>query len=174
MKHISKQLIFILLLFFGVNVVSLCCAARSDVGEKQSKIVGVWKMVSNKPLRPDGSVEKTEFDWQMMKIITKSHFMFAEQAPDRKKFTQGGTDQELCEAAKSFYGGAGTYTYDEKKTYIEHIEIFLNPTFVDVTVKYEVEFVSDDLWTQKGVLPAKALGLGDEDIEIFEVWQRVE
>lgn len=139
-----------------------------------SPIEGVWQLVSTKPLKPVGLIDSlSPDDWQMMKIITKSHFVFVEQAPNRPKFTRGGTDEELCEAAKDFFGGGGTYTLDGN-TYTEHIKIFLNPSYINVKVPFTVEFVNNDLWTQKGVLPVKELGLGDEDYPVFEVWGRVE
>ncbi len=153
----------------------LCTVACIECNkEEKNSLEGVWQLVSTKPLKPDGSIDSlSPDDWQMMKIITQSHFAFVEQAPNRPKFTRGGTDEELCEAAKNFFGGGGTYTLEEN-TYTEHIKIFLNPSYVNVKVPFTVEFVNNDLWTQKGVLPVKELGLGDEDYPVFEVWGRVE
>jgi hypothetical protein len=109
----------------------------------------------------------------MMKIISKEHFVFVEQNPSRPKLKKGGNDEELCAAAKEFFGGGGTYTFDGA-TYTEHIRFFLNPNYLDMKIPFTVEIVNPDLWTQKGTLPVKALGLGSEDLEICEVWGRIE
>lgn len=156
--------IFIIVTFFLFNCTS----------DKNNCLEGVWQLVSTKPLLADGTIDSLAADdWQMMKIITKNHFMFMEQNPDRPKFTKGGTDEELCNAAKEFFGGSGTYTFDGI-SYTEHIKFFLNPTYLDLKVPFAVDIVNRDLWIQKGTLPVKALGLGDEDYEIYEVWGRVE
>lgn len=137
-----------------------------------NQIQGVWKLVSTKALHTDGPYESDEHEWNMIKIITKSHFIFVEQALNRPRMQQGGTDEELLQAVKTFFGGAGTYTFDGKN-YREHISIFLNPNYVNTTITYACIF-SGDLWEQRGIFPMKSVGLKDDDYEMFEVWKRIE
>ncbi len=139
---------------------------------EENSIAGVWELVSTQPPLPDGTIVSGEDEWQMMKIVTKSHFMFVEQEPDRPKFKTGGGDEELLAAAKGFFGGYGTYTFDGT-TYTEHIKIFLNPNYVDTTITYSCRF-QDGLWIQTGLFPMKSVGLKEDDYELCEVWRRVE
>jgi len=173
-NFIKIQTIFFILLAASVLYLSFRTNSYAKPKKHKINIEGVWKLVSTKPPKPDGSVISSDSNWQMMKIYTKSHFIFSEQAPNRPKFVNGGDEKELCEAAKGFFGGAGTYTIDSDSTYTEHIRIFLNPTYLDTKVTYQCKFYSDNLWSQEGYLPAKSLGLADEDLYIFEVWKRVE
>ncbi len=133
-----------------------------------NKVIGVWKLQSVTNKAQDSSISSTEDEWQMMKIITKTHFMFAEQDPKRPKFIHGGTDSELLETAKSFFAGAGTYTFDGT-FYTEKIDIFFNPNYIGQTVTYNCEF-KDNLMTQSGTFPVKSIGLPGEDIELCETW----
>jgi hypothetical protein len=55
---------------------------------------GVWKLISTKPLLPDGNIDSSDGEWQMMKIVTAASFAFIEQEPGRARFEHGGTDTE--------------------------------------------------------------------------------
>ena len=62
-------------------------ACKRKVADRD-KVQGVWELISTRPLLADGSVDESGEHWQMMKIISKSHFMFVEQKPDRPKIAK--------------------------------------------------------------------------------------
>lgn len=161
-----KKLAYVLFLI-SVVVVAFCRREKP-----RSPVEGVWKLVSTKPLKPDGSVDRTGEEWNMMKIVSGSHFTFVEQEPGRPRFTKGGCDEEMLAAAKTFFAGGGTYTFDGT-TYTETITHFFNPNYIGVSVKLTCEF-HGDLWIVKGTFPSKSVGMPDDDYEMTEVYQRVE
>ena len=136
------------------------------------KIIGVWKKVSEKPLLEDGTIIKEPDQWNMIKIITDKYFMFAEQSQERLKLNKNFTDKEFHNSLLSFFGGAGTYTFDGIN-YIEKIEIFLNPNYIGVSIPYKCEF-KNGLMIHTGIFPVQSVGLKEPDYEVCEVWERVE
>jgi len=133
--------------------------------EKKNELEGAWEFVSGRTTTPDTTFEYTHDDWNEIKVLTKSHWVFVGQEPNRPKFTEGGTDAELLAAAETFNAGGGKYTL-EGDTYTEHIEYFLNPNAVNVSIpfKYQLE---DDQWTISGTWP-------ETNTELYEVWRRIE
>lgn len=53
--------------------------------------------------------------------------------PDCPNYKDGGSDSELLAAAKTFFAGGDTYAL-EGDTYAEHIEFFLTPNYVPVSI----------------------------------------
>ena len=49
----------------------------------------------------------------------------------------------------------------------------LIPNAVNVSVPYKVKWEGDQ-WIQTGTLPAKSMGLAENDMELYEVWKRIE
>lgn len=138
----------------------------------KNKIQGVWQLISTKGNFTDGEYEITGKEWQMIKAITEKHFVFVEQDRYRPRFIRGGTDKELLTAAKTFFGGAGTYTFNGN-TYTEYIDIFFNPNYIRQKITYQCQF-KDDIMMQTGLFPFKSVGLAQDDVELFEVWRRIE
>jgi hypothetical protein len=140
--------------------------------EEKSPLEGVWELASGQYTTPDTTIRITPADWTQIKVITKSHHVWIGQAPNREKFTEGGTDSELLAAARTFGAGGGTYTIEGDK-YIEHIKFFLNPNYVNASIPFTYKMEGDQ-WIQSGTFPAKSLGLEEYDTELYEVWKRVE
>jgi hypothetical protein len=138
---------------------------------EQSPMQGVWKLVSTKALRPDGGIDSVEV-WHMLKIVTKKFFAFVEQEPGRPRFTKGGSDAEMLTAAKTFFAGGGTYTWDDT-SYTETITHFFNPNYVGLSIRFASRFFND-LWILSGTFPVKSAGMPDSDYEMIEIYRRVE
>jgi hypothetical protein len=150
----------------------LCAALIGCISEKKNKLEGTWEMVSAKYGTRDTTYDYAKLPFHMVKIITKNHWAFLEQDSSRNKFNGGGTDAELLDAAKKFGAGGGTYTL-EGDTYTEHIEFFLIPNLVGMSIPYKAD-VQGDRFIQSGTMPMKAAGLGNEDIQLYEVYKRIE
>ena len=141
-------------------------------GERESKLEGVWELVSAKYTSPDTTIVTTPTDWKQIKVITKSHFVFVGQEPVRGKFRGIPTDAELLAAARTFFAGGGTYTL-VGDTYTENLQFFFNPNYVGHSVPYKCQ-MEGDRWIQSGIYPAKSIGLKEHDMELYEVWKRIE
>ena len=140
--------------------------------EKKNPIEGTWELVSAKYTSGDTTSEYSQKDIRMIKIITKSHFTFLNQKVDRSKFTQMGNDTETLLAARTFDAGGGTYKLDGD-TYTENIQFMLTPNFVGLSIPFKVKVENNQL-IQSGLLPIKSAGLGDHDVELYEVYKRIE
>jgi hypothetical protein len=140
--------------------------------EKKNKLEGVWELVSAKYTIPDTTYESTQANWTQIKLITKSHFAFVGEKPNRPHHKGWGTDSERLAAADAFLAGGGTYTL-EGDTYTEHVEYFLTPNYVPVSMSFKCQ-VEGDQWILTGKLPTKSLGIADYDMELYEVWNRIE
>ena len=149
-------------------LLALGCGSR----DRRNPLEGTWLRVSEKRPTADGGLVHTDDDWQMMKVITKNHFVFVEQAPKRAQFRERGTDAEWLGASKTFFAGGGTYTFDGR-TYTEHITHFLNPNYVGREIPFQCE-LSGDMWIQSGTFPVRSVGLDGDDYELVEVWRRLE
>ena len=140
--------------------------------EKKNKLEGAWELVSAKVTSPDTTIEYNQARWKQIKLVTKSRFAFVGQEPNRPNYKGRGDDSELLAAARTFFAGGGKYTL-EGDMYTEHIEFFLTPNYVPVSIPYKCQ-VEGDQWTLSGKLPTKSLGLEDFDWELYEVWRRME
>jgi hypothetical protein len=139
---------------------------------EKSALIGTWRRLSTSPLLPDGSIVRSENEWLMIKVITGSRFLFAEQDPARAKLKADHSPRDFLQAATGFFGGAGTYTFDGE-TYTERIEIFLNPNYVGISIPYKCEF-RGGLWIQSGVFPVASVGLEGPNYDLCEIWERLE
>jgi hypothetical protein len=93
----------------------------------------------------------------MIKIITNKHFVFVNQDTSRK----------------NFYGfGGGRYTL-EGDNYTEHLEIFSPPSWIGKSVTFTIKVKGDSL-IQSGILPSKKWDLGDYDMDLYEVYKRID
>ncbi len=159
----TLHVIFVSLLFM---LLSSCTT------ERKSPLEGVWELTSAQYTTPDTTFEFMPTERSQIKVITKSHHVWIGQASNRAKFTEGGNDSELLASARTFGAGVGTYTIEGDK-YIEHINYFLNPNYVNASIPFTYKMEGDQ-WIQSGTIPAKSLGLQEYDIELYEVWKRVE
>ena len=152
-----------------LGVVVLFVALVSFSAEKKNTVLGTWELVSAKYTSAGNTQTNTGRE---IKIITKNHWAFLYQGSDRQKFAGQGTDAELLNAAKTFNAGGGTYTL-KGDTYTEQIELSIVPNLVNVSIPFKIKWEGDQ-WIQTGTLPLKSMGLGENDIELYEVWKRIE
>lgn len=160
-------------LIFGSIIVMFFITLLGCDTEKKNPIEGTWELVSAKQTIGDSTLfEISSKDRQMIKIITKRHFAFLGQPFNRSKFTEMGSDAEMLLAARTFGAGGGTYTLDGD-TYTEHIQFFLQPNLIGMSIPFKVKIENDQL-IQSGTMPRKAAGFGNEDSELYEVYKRIE
>ena len=141
-------------------------------GGHDSRLEGVWELVSARYTSPDTTVVTTPTEWKQIKIITKSHFVFVGQEPDRAIFGGKPTDAELLAAARTFFAGGGTYTL-VGDTYTESMQFFFYPNYVGHSIPFKSQ-IEGDRWIQSGTYPAKSIGLEEHEVELYEVWKRIE
>src|SRR4030042_4145207 len=146
-------------------VVLVACSVQ-----EQNKLEGTWEVVEATYTPPDPGFNFSE--WREVKIITPTYFAVRGQMKDRPKYIGAGTDAEILAAAKGLVAGAGTYTL-EGDTYTEHMEFFSNPNLANVSISFKIKWDGNDQWIQTGTIPLKALGLADNDQELYEVWRRI-
>ncbi len=128
--------------------------------EKINPLEGTWELVSGKSTWADTSVTYPETDdWRMIKIISKKHFVFVNQDTSREE---------------SFGFGGGTYSL-EGDSYTEHIEFFASPylDFIGKSFSFKSE-VKGDQWIMSGTMPLKKMGLAENDMDIYEVYKRID
>jgi hypothetical protein len=159
-------------LFFFIFILAIFASSTTKA---QHPLVGVWELESARYTTPDNTNNVSGEDWNQIKIITDSHFATIGQVPGREEFTEpGGTDAEFLAAARDYRALGGTYTLEGDTTYTEHINYMLNPSGVGASIEFSYEMEGDDRWIQRGTLPTKSLGMAEYDIELYEVWTRVE
>ena len=158
----------------AIILISALLALLSSINTgNESPLEGVWQLESASYTNSDTTFNTDTEEWKQIKVITEDHHVWIGQNSDREKFTEGGSDTELLAAARSFGAGGGTYTIEGNK-YIEHIEYFFNPNFVNTSIEFTYKMEGSDKWIQTGVLPLKSLGLEENDLELREVWVRIE
>ena len=137
--------------------------------EKKNSLEGVWELVEAR-YTTAGEIESS--NERVIKMYTKNHWVVMGQAPNRQKFNGEGTDAELLNAAKTFGMEAGIYTLKDN-ILTEYVEFAFVPNWVGATVSFTIEWEGDK-WIQTGTFPNKALGMGENDTESYEVWKRIE
>jgi hypothetical protein len=143
---------------------SLSCA-----GQPASRLEGTWDLIETRSTPPDPNFNFAE--WHQIKILTSTHWVYLSQKRMAPTMTSFANDTELLAAAKTFGAGGGTYTLDGD-TYTEHIDFFSTPNYVGKSIPWKIRWEGDE-WIQTGTFPVKALGLGDQDIELSERYRRV-
>ena len=152
--------------------VVICLPLVGCSSEKQKTVEGTWELVTVKEKSPDTTIDYSRTGFRQIKIITPSRFAFLNQKTGDEKFTGEGTDEQVLKRARTFFAGGGTYTL-EGDTYTEHIEFFLHPNFVGMSIPFKIKIEADRL-IQTGTMPYKAAGLGDRDIDLYEEYRRIE
>ncbi|MDR8391687.1 lipocalin-like domain-containing protein [Aliifodinibius sp. S!AR15-10] len=158
----------------AIILISALLALLSSINTgNESPLEGVWQLESASYTNPDTTFYTDMEEWQQIKVITGDYHVWMGQNPNRDKFTEGGTDAELLAAARTFGAGGGAYTIEGNK-YIEHVDYFLNPNFTGTSIEFTYKMEGNDKWIQTGVLPMKSLGLEEYDLELREVWVRID
>ena len=150
-------------------LLAICLFLVGCKSEKKNTLEGVWELVEAR-YTTAGKTEST--NEKVIKMYTKKHWVIIGQAPNRQKFTGEGTDSELLNAAKTFGMEAGTYTIKDD-ILTESVEFAFVPNWVGATVSFKIKWEGDK-WIQTGTFPNKALGMGENDTESYEVWKRIE
>jgi len=173
--NISSRKVYPFLLVLFLIVTTSCSppattTAPASAADSKHTLEGTWELVSAKYTFPDKT--ETNAGYKQIKVITKNHWAFVGQNTDRQKFTSQGSDAELLSAAKGFGAGGGTYTFSGD-TYTEVIEFFHNPNYVGLSIPWNVKWDGDQ-FIQSGTFPIKAAGMGENDMQLYEVWKRIE
>jgi hypothetical protein len=142
--------------FFLVFVFLFSCT--TNVQEKKNPIEGTWELVSGKMTWADSSISYPYSEYhRMIKIISKKHFVFINQDTTLEEYSD--------------FGG-GTYSL-EGDIYTEHIEFFSSSDFIGKSFSFKSE-VKGNQWTMSGSFPLKKMGLGEYDVDLYEVYKRLD
>ena len=147
MKFLSLFLVFIFLLSSTVNA-----------QEKKNPIEGTWEMISGKLSSPDTTYlfPVTEYDRQIM-MNSRTHTLWIRQDTSRQD---------------AVWFGGGKYTLEGDK-YTELIETFFNPKCIGKWYTATMKVKGDTL-IQSGIWPAKKYGIGEYDMDLYEVFIRID
>lgn len=147
---------------------ALVIGCQGCSSQSMNQLEGTWDLVEATYTPPDPNFNFA--DWRQIKIVTKTHWAFLFQKRMTPKMTSATNDTELLAATKAFGAGGGAYMLDGD-TYTEHIDFFNTPNYVGTSVHWKIRWEGDE-WIQTGAFPVKALGLGDQDIELYERYRR--
>jgi hypothetical protein len=147
MKFLSLFLVFVFL--FGCKTTTV---------EEKNPIEGTWEMVSAKWSTPDTTYlfPVTDYDRQIL-MISRTHHVWIRQDTSR-------------EGVYAFGGGKYTLGGDN---YTELLEIFFNPKCIGKSVTFTMKVKGDTL-IQSGIWPAKKFGIGEYDMDLYEVYKRLD
>ena len=150
-----------------------CCvllggaALRAKAPSAGCAVRGVWQLVSvtnNGKDQPLNGVQET-------KIVTDRHWMWVAQAARRDTLPMKTLADTL--RRNSIGGGAGTYTTNGN-SYIENIEIFVDPSFVGKPWKATCR-IEGNKWYHSFPFPQDSTGVARDSIGHYvEVWQKIE
>ena len=145
MKTMKPLQSIILLCSFIFFMVLNCQKSEEDV------LNGAWKMVSGSYIGPDIKVECDDEERMCYKIISKDHFAVVQVCP--------------ANPDSMFFTAIGKYSLSDS-TYTEEYEA-TNVTYkIGTSMTFSSKFEEDHtIW----IINAK-----DEEMELHEVWQRVQ
>jgi len=146
-----------LLSIFLVFVFLLNCTTSAQ--EKKNPIEGTWELVSGKWSNPDTTYLFSVTDsGRQIKMISRTHHVWIRQ----------DTSQQDGDA----FGG-GKYTLEGEK-YTEHIEFWTNQIdLIGKSITFTMKVEGDKL-IQSGIFPWKEFELGEYDVDLYEVYKRID
>lgn len=125
--------------------------------EKKNPLEGTWEMIKATASTPDSTMNWIKSDSRrQIKIISKTYF--ATIAQDTK------------EGNNMFNGG--TYTLEED-TYTENLEFFNNSSLIGHSASFKIEISKDQL-KMSGILPLKDWGVDEHNLNLDQVYQRID
>ena len=147
MKFLSMFLIFVFL---------LSCSTIAQ--EKKHPLEGTWEQISAKWTSPDTTTFNLATDNERnLLVFSRTHTMWIYQDTSQ---TDG-------------YGfGGGKYTL-EGENYTEYLEIYYDPKMIGKSVNYTWKVKGDTLKVS-GIHPYKKWGLGEYDLQLDEVYKRID
>ncbi len=126
--------------------------------EQSNPIEGTWELISGKYLAPDTTYLFPVTDYHRhILMINRTYYVWIRQDTSRQE--------------ANGYGG-GKYTV-EGDNYTEHIEFFFTPNCIGKSVTFTMKVKGDTL-VQTGTWPAKRFGIGLYDLELYEVYKRID
>ena len=141
--------------------------ATNDVRRDAAcQVRGVWALVS---VSQDGKDQPLAGS-RTMKVLTDRHFMFVGQAAMRDTLPLKTPVDTL--RAYQITGGAGTYT-TSGTTYIEHLDIFVIPSWIGTSFKATCR-IEGDLWYHSFTEPNDTTAGPGPYQHFIEVWRRLE
>jgi hypothetical protein len=150
MKFLSLFLVFVFLI-----------SCTTSAQEKKNPIEGTWELVSGKWSTPDTTMLwPTTDSGRQIKMISRTHHVWIYQDTSQ---TDG-------------YGfGAGKYTLDGDK-YTEHIEFWggaIQKNLIGKSLTFTMKVEGDKL-IQSGIFPYKEFGVYEYDLDLLEVYKRLD
>ena len=138
------------------------------------ELKGQWKLISSELTIGENAISlfdpKTH---KMIKLFTHNHFAFVSKGPHRKKFASASpSEREKIMAFENFGGGGGSYSIAGNK-YTENVEYCHFPNYEGMRFEFRLTMEGNKL-IQQGNYPLKALGFGEQDGFLKEVYERVE
>lgn len=146
-------------------VIALFSLAKVADAQGACKLEGVWQLVSGKA---DGQAYPASA--REMKIITKGHFMFVRE--DERGVKDMKTIADTLQAFRTMASGGGTYTV-QRNTYTEKLDFFADPTYLGRSIAFTCRTEGDRFY-QSGAFPVFQNGKKARDVQLEEVWRRVE
>jgi hypothetical protein len=147
---------------FAFVLLLWACATAPEKTFK-SRLMGTWQLVDALQVRKDSTVHTHLPGTKMVKIINESHFAFLNHDLKSK---DDSTKSDLY-----FVAGGGPYKLDDHR-YTEHLEYCSARDYEGNDFSFDLEIRGDTLF-QRGVEALKDLGIGDENIQIVEIYVRV-
>jgi hypothetical protein len=134
--------------------------------EAKCQVRGVWELVS---VSQDGK-DQPLAGFKQLKVLTDRHFMWIGQAARRDTLPLK-TELDTLRAYQ-VGGGAGTYT-TSGNTYIEHIDLFVIPSWVGTSFKAACR-IEGGRWYHSFTMPNDTTKAPGPYQHIVEIWRRVE
>ena len=158
-SHLKMKLIY---LFVFAVAVCACAPATTDKPFK-AELTGTWQLIDALQIRKDSTVHTNLPGTKMIKIINESHFAFLNHDLQAKN---DSTQSDLY-----FVAGGGPYALNDHR-YTEHLEYCSARAYEGNDFSFDLEIRGDTL-IQKGVEALKDLGIGDENVQIVEIYLRI-
>lgn len=147
----------------AVTAAIVCACASAPEQTFQSKLVGTWQLIDALQIHKDTTIHTNLPGTKMIKIINDTHFSFLNHDLKSKTDT---TKSDLY-----FVAGGGSYDLADHR-YTEHLEYCTARGYEGNDFSFDLEIRGDTL-IQKGVEALKDLGIGEENLQIVEIYVRV-
>jgi hypothetical protein len=147
---------------FAIAVVIGACAQPQKKNFKV-ELTGTWQLIDAQQIRKDSIVHTNLPGTKMIKIINETHFAFLNHDLQAKN---DSTNNDLY-----FVAGGGPYDLDDHR-YTEHLEYCSARAYENNDFSFDLEIRGDTL-IQKGVEALKDLGIGEENVQIVEIYLRI-
>ncbi|MCZ4223209.1 hypothetical protein [Pedobacter rhodius] len=142
-----------ILLFIAFTFLYACKEKSEQAADNEQTIQGTWRLVSGKIVdKNSGKTSNYPMDFQMIKIINRTHFAFLKHSLNLKDST-------------GFDAGGGSYSFDDGK-YTEHLEYYSNKNWEGKTFDFKLSLINDTL-IQTGVEKVEKEGIERRIIEKY-------